>query len=123
MMANYLFYTSLIVIWIMLLYHMFLAQGGYRHFRNFDKVIPSWEREMAKIDLPTVNVFIPAHNEEVVIRQTLKAMDRLHYPKDKLQIILICDNCSDRTKEIGDEFAANYPFIRVIETKGVYKGK
>ncbi|GAA0310633.1 cellulose synthase/poly-beta-1,6-N-acetylglucosamine synthase-like glycosyltransferase [Gracilibacillus halotolerans] len=122
-MANYLFYTSLIVIWIMLLYHMFLAQGGYRHFRNFDKVIPSWEREMAKIDLPTVNVFIPAHNEEVVIRQTLKAMARLHYPKDKLQIILICDNCSDRTKEIGDEFAANYPFIRVIETKGVYKGK
>ncbi|MFD2043765.1 glycosyltransferase [Ornithinibacillus salinisoli] len=122
-MADILFYSSLIIIWVMLLYHMFLAQGGYQHFKKFERVIPAWERKMRNLELPFVNVFIPAHNEEVVIKQTLTAMSRLVYPKDKLQIVLICDNCSDRTKEIGNQFSDQYPFIRTIETKGPFKGK
>ena len=107
----------------MLLYHMFLAQGGYRHFKTFDQVIPAWERNMKKVELPTVSIFIPAHNEAVVIKQTLTAMSRLYYPKDKLDIVLICDNCHDETKKIGEGFAANHSFIRVIETEGEYKGR
>ncbi|MDX8046439.1 glycosyltransferase [Gracilibacillus sp. S3-1-1] len=122
-MADILFHISLTVIWIMLLYHMFLAQGGYRHFKRFEKVIPDWQHKMENMDLPTVNVFIPAHNEDVVIKQTLTAMSRLEYPKDKLKVILICDNCSDQTKEIGDQFAADFPFMKVIETEDEYKGK
>lgn len=108
----------------MLLYHMFLTQGGYRHSKTFEKVIPQWTKKMEnERDLPTVCVFIPAHNEAVVIRQTLTAMSRLVYPKDKLQVILICDNCSDNTKEIGDTFHAQFPFIRTIETTGEFKGR
>ncbi|MEK3936259.1 glycosyltransferase [Sporosarcina sp. FSL W7-1349] len=114
-MANWLFYAALILIWVMLLYHMFLMQGGYRHFKTFERVIPTWEKRM--VNLPTVSVFIPAHNEEVVIGQTLQAMSRLYYPKDKLEVIVINDNSSDRTGEIADSFAEKYPFIRVIETK------
>lgn len=119
-MINVLFYTSLTIIWLMLLYHMFLMQGGYRHFQSFEKVIPTWEKKM--VDLPTVAVFIPSHNEEVVIEQTLKAMSRLYYPKDKLQVIVISDNCSDRTSEIAQTFADRFPFIRVIETRPPNKG-
>lgn len=107
----------------MLLYHMFLTQGGYRHSKSFEKVIPQWQKKMDEADLPTVCVFIPAHNEEVVMKQTLTAMSRLIYPKDKLQVILICDNCSDRTKDIGDQFHAQFPFIRTIETTGELKGR
>lgn len=120
-MANILFYTALILIWSMLLYHMFLMQGGYRHFATFEKVIPKWEKNM--VDLPKVNVFIPAHNEEVVIRQTLEAMKRLYYPKELLEIVVINDNSSDRTGEIAAEYAAKYPFIRVIDTEPPNKGK
>ncbi|MEG0472685.1 MAG: glycosyltransferase family 2 protein [Solibacillus sp.] len=121
-MANLLFYTSMFLIWFMLLYHMFLAQGGYLHFKKYRKVIPEWEKKM-KGDLPFVSIFIPAHNEAVVIAQTLKAMVRLSYPKDRLEVILICDNCSDNTKEIGESFAKDYPFIKIIETEGSYKGR
>lgn len=73
-------------------------------------------------ELPTVAIFIPAHNEEVVIAQTLKAMSRLYYPKEKLDIIVINDNSSDRTGEIVQEFAEKFPFIRVIETTEPNKG-
>lgn len=120
-MANTLFFTALILIWVMLLYHMFLMQGGYRHYRTYERVIPKWEKNMT--DLPTVSVFIPSHNEEVVMAQTLTAMSRLYYPKDKLDIIVINDNSSDRTGEIAQEFADRYPFIRVLETKPPNKGK
>ncbi|MBO2537711.1 glycosyltransferase family 2 protein [Rummeliibacillus suwonensis] len=120
-MANTLFFISLSLIWIMLLYHMFLMQGGYRHFSTFERVIPKWEKNMG--DLPTVSVFIPAHNEEIVIAQTLQAMSRLHYPKEKLDVIVINDNSSDRTGEIAQSFHEKYSFIRVIETHGENKGK
>lgn len=119
-MINILFYTSLSLIWIMLLYHMFLMQGGYRHYRSFEKVIPQWEKNMG--ELPTVAVFIPAHNEEVVIAQTLKAMSRLYYPKDKLDVIVINDNSSDRTGEIVQEFTVKFPFIRMVVTEPPNKG-
>ncbi|HJH11420.1 MAG TPA: glycosyltransferase [Metalysinibacillus jejuensis] len=120
-MADILFYISLTLIWTMLLYHMFLMQGGYMHYRSFEKPIRQWERNMK--DMPTVSVFIPAHNEEVVIGQTLAAMSRLYYPKDRLEVIVICDNCSDNTVAIAKSYEEKYPFIRAIETEGENKGK
>lgn len=121
LMANSLFYLSLILIWIMLLYHMFLMQGGYLHHLSYRKVIPNWSKNMTG-ELPTVNVLIPAHNEAVVIRDTLDAMSRLNYPKDKLEVIVINDNSSDETGTIAASFQKKYPFIRVIETKPPNKG-
>lgn len=105
----------------MLLYHMFLMQGGYMHYRSFEKPIREWQKNMK--DMPTVSVFIPAHNEEVVIGQTLAAMSRLYYPKDRLEVIVICDNCSDNTVAIAKSYEEKYPFIRTIETEGENKGK
>ena len=105
----------------MLLYHMFLMQGGYMHYRSFEKPIREWQKNMK--DMPTVSVFIPAHNEEVVIGQTLAAMSRLYYPKDRLEVIVICDNCSDNTVAIAKSYEEKYPFIRAIETEGENKGK
>lgn len=120
-MADTLFYCALTLIWMMLLYHMFLMEGGYLHFRSFEKPIDQWSEKM--VDVPTVSIFIPAHNEAVVIEQTLRAMSRLYYPKDKLEVIVINDNSSDNTGEIAQRFTEKYPFIRVIETVEPNKGK
>ena len=120
-MANTLFIISLILIWVMLLYHMFLMLGGYLHFTKYERVIPQWTRNLG--ELPKVSIMIPAHNEAVVIGNTLKAMVQLDYPKDKLEVIVISDNCSDNTSEIAGKFAAKYPFVKVVETEGEYKGK
>lgn len=120
-MADILFYCALTLIWMMLLYHMFLMEGGYLHFRSFEKPIDQWSEKM--VDVPTVSIFIPAHNEAVVIEQTLRAMSRLYYPKDKLEVIVINDNSSDNTGEIAQRFTEKYPFIRVIETVEPNKGK
>jgi len=119
--ANILFYASLTVIWVMLLYHMFLMQGGYLHFLRYRRPVKEWEWNRG--ELPKVSVLIPAHNEEVVIERTIKAMIRLEYPKDKLEIIVINDNSKDRTGEIADGYAEKYPFVKVVHTKPPHAGK
>lgn len=120
-MANTLFILALVVIWVMLLYHMFLMLGGYLHFFRYEKVIPDWEKKMT--NLPKVSVLIPAHNEAVVIENTLKAMTRLHYPKEQLEVIVINDNSNDDTGAIARNMAKQYPFIRVVDTVPPYAGK
>jgi len=120
-MANTLFLLSLATIWFMLLYHMFLMQGGYFHFLRYRKPIQQWIQAMRSY--PTVSVLIPCHNEEVVIENTLKAMVRLKYPKEKLEIIVINDSSTDRTLELAEAFAQTHPFIKVVTTEEEFAAK
>lgn len=120
-MADNLFKLALTCIWMMLTYHMFLGLGGFLLARRYRDPIPEWEAK--GLPLPKVTVMIPAHNEEMVIGRTLRAMVRLEYPKDRLEIIVINDNSSDRTGEIADEFARCYDFVKVVHLDNVTAGR
>ena len=63
---------------------------------------------------PTLSVLIPAHNEEKVIGRILQRTTELTYPKDKLEIIVINDGSTDRTKEIIDEIAREHENIKAV---------
>jgi cellulose synthase/poly-beta-1,6-N-acetylglucosamine synthase-like glycosyltransferase len=69
-------------------------------------------------DLPTVSVLVPMHNEEKVARYILDLLVASDYPKEKLEIIPINDHSTDRTKEILEEYAQKYPFIRPLHRYG-----
>lgn len=45
----------------------------------------------------SMGVIVPAHNEELQIRKTIEAIRRADYPAELLEVIVIADNCSDRT--------------------------
>jgi len=62
---------------------------------------------------PSVSLIIPAHNEEKVIADKLNNALSLEYPKDKLEIVMILDGCTDKTKEIAQRFGDSR--IRIIE--------
>lgn len=53
---------------------------------------------------PQVTLLIPAYNEENVIQDKLNNSLLLNYPKDKIEILLILDQCTDRTKEIARQY-------------------
>jgi cellulose synthase/poly-beta-1,6-N-acetylglucosamine synthase-like glycosyltransferase len=59
---------------------------------------------------PTISVLLPAHNGERWIASKLDTIFALEYPREKLQILVIADGCTDRTAEI----ARQYP-VEVIE--------
>jgi cellulose synthase/poly-beta-1,6-N-acetylglucosamine synthase-like glycosyltransferase len=60
-------------------------------------------------DWPTVDVLVPAHNEEDVIADCLQALLEVDYPAHKMRIIPLNDRSTDRTAEIIDAFVARYP--------------
>ncbi len=45
-------------------------------------------------------VLIPAHNEELLIGRLLDSLEGMDYPKEKYDVLVIVDNCTDRTDEI-----------------------
>ncbi|MFC7063699.1 glycosyltransferase family 2 protein [Halobacillus seohaensis] len=120
-MAELFMYISLFIIWFMLFYHMFLMQGGYLHYLKYLKTKEKWDENPGK--MPTFSILIPAHNEDMVIENTLKSMIKLHYPKEKLEVIIINDNSSDSTGEIVEEYAKKYTFIKAVHTKPPNAGK
>lgn len=105
----------------MLYYHIFLMRGGYSYFLRYRRIHRLWSQNPPPP--PTVSILIPAHNEELVIEDTLQAMVQLHYPKDKLEVILINDCSTDKTGQIADAYAKRYPFIQVVHTQPPFGGK
>ena len=120
-MANVLLYATLFFIWMTLFYHAFLMLGGYYYSTKYQKFKNRLIHYQGSY--PKVSVLIPAHNEEIVIEETLKAMIELDYPKDKLEVIAINDNSSDRTGSIIDSYAKRYPFIKAVHTRPPNAGK
>ena len=52
-------------------------------------------------------VFIPAHNEEIVIENIVDNLKQLDYPKDCYDIYVIADNCTDNTAAAARAAGAN----------------
>lgn len=66
-------------------------------------------------------ILIPAHNEEKVIGPLVKNLRCLDYPKKLYDIVVIADNCTDKTKNVCEKLGAI-----VLEHKskpGEIKGK
>ncbi|MBF0442099.1 MAG: glycosyltransferase family 2 protein [Oligoflexales bacterium] len=49
---------------------------------------------------------VPAHNEESCIRETVKSLKEVEYPRELYQILVIADNCTDNTKKSAEEEGA-----------------
>lgn len=59
----------------------------------------------------TASIIIPAHNEALVIKNTLSKLTKT-YPLDLYEIIVVCNACNDNTAEIVSEFND----VKLIET-------
>jgi len=62
---------------------------------------------------PPVTVVVPAHDEERVIESCVASLLASDYPD--LEIVVVLDRCSDRTREFLIPFAERDPRLRVIE--------
>jgi cellulose synthase/poly-beta-1,6-N-acetylglucosamine synthase-like glycosyltransferase len=102
--------------WLMLLYYSTLTVSGILYRAKKRK--PSHLQKY-----PSVALLIPAHNEGIVVADTLHAMSKLSYPGD-LQVYLLNDNSRDETAEVAQYYAdsfSNFHHIQVPE--GTPKGK
>lgn len=51
-------------------------------------------------------IIVPAHNEEVFLPRLLKSLNEQDYPSDLFDIMVVADNCTDRTAEVASTFNA-----------------
>ncbi|NJO76936.1 MAG: glycosyltransferase [Leptolyngbyaceae cyanobacterium RM1_406_9] len=49
---------------------------------------------------PMISVIVPVYNGEVLLPLLLQSLSRLNYPADRLEILIVNNNSSDRTAEI-----------------------
>ncbi|MBU1115822.1 MAG: glycosyltransferase [Bacteroidetes bacterium] len=76
--------------------------------------------------LPSVSIIVAARNEEQNILECIESLDKLEFPENKIEIILVDDNSTDKTGQIIDEFIFGKPKFRKIissKKKGDLKGK
>jgi len=55
----------------------------------------------ANPEMPRFLVLVPAHDEELLLPACLESLQRLEYPAGRVHIVVIADNCRDRTAEIA----------------------
>ena len=68
------------------------------------------------VRIPTVTVIVAARNEEKNILRTLQSLEKLEYPDNKLEIIIVDDNSTDSTGQIIDLFIAEKIMFKKIYT-------
>ncbi|WP_261885903.1 glycosyltransferase family 2 protein [Vibrio pomeroyi] len=51
--------------------------------------------------LPTITILVPAFNEEQWMADKIRNLASLDYPKKKLEVIIACDGCTDKTVDIA----------------------
>ena len=75
---------------------------------------------------PTISIIVAARNEETHIRECLRSLIRLDYPREKLEAIIVNDGSIDRTREITEEIVRSHPWMKLVCTtpgEGNLKGK
>ncbi|PIW70391.1 MAG: glycosyl transferase [Ignavibacteriales bacterium CG12_big_fil_rev_8_21_14_0_65_30_8] len=79
-----------------------------------------------KDKLLSATVLVAARNEEKNILKCLESLDKIIYPNDKLEILIVDDRSTDRTGEIIESFIKDKPIFKKIiskEESGKLKGK
>lgn len=96
MILGYIYKGFTQAVYILSLYYLILSFFGIVRFKekkDYDKV-------------KTFAVLVAAHNEENVIKDCIKSLYKVDYPKDKFDVFVIADNCIDKTAKISREAGA-----------------
>lgn len=65
--------------------------------------------------MPIVSIIIPSRNEEKFIGKCLESIIVNDYPKDKLEILVVDGMSNDWTREIVQEYADKYLWVKLID--------
>lgn len=109
---------------------LFVAAAVSLYFTTFWLLVfldkKSYEKDNMKIKvkkLPLVTVAIPAFNEQKTIRGTIESVIELDYPKDRLQVIVINDGSTDKTRQEAQKIITENKEFNILLINQENKGK
>jgi cellulose synthase/poly-beta-1,6-N-acetylglucosamine synthase-like glycosyltransferase len=98
------------------LYNVPIVFTGVKNFLNEGKKKRKNNSHATK-KLPKVSIIVPVKNEEKVIGRLLEALEKLQYPEEKKEVIIVNDDSTDRTQEICKIFSEKFHHIRLLTRK------
>lgn len=119
--SDVLMVIAVICIWSLLLVNVTLIIAGYLYYIATENEPPP---EISG-EHPMVTIMVPAHNEGIVIGQTVESLLALDYPHDRYEIIVINDNSSDNSAELLAAIQRRNPErnLIIINTDAITGGK
>ncbi|WP_315118052.1 glycosyltransferase family 2 protein [uncultured Clostridium sp.] len=84
------------IVYVISMYYLFISFFGLRRRKDEEEIPP--KKSFALI--------IAAHNEEIVIGNTVQSLLDIDYPRELYDIYVIADNCTDRTAHRAREKGA-----------------
>ena len=95
-----------LIVWTQLGYALALAlaRGLIKHSSNATTYDTSGTDQESP---PLVSLIIAAHNEQSVIAAKVADALALDYPRERLEVIVACDGCTDQTAERARQAGAN----------------
>lgn len=94
MISQLIMIITLVSIWLSLVWSLVtLSSGVHFWLKHSDFKVDTSPLE----SYPMVTIVVPAHNEDVVIAQTTRAILDMNYPHNKVELLLFADNCEDTT--------------------------
>ncbi|PJO44493.1 glycosyltransferase family 2 protein [Lysinibacillus xylanilyticus] len=108
-LPDYLYYLLVCIAWISLvliftnlLYFTSLSILGLKRPKKDYEIVPDQKKFL---------FLVPAHNEEAVIGPTIESLISQNYSPELYDIVVIADNCTDRTVEIIQSYERAHAFI------------
>lgn len=75
---------------------------------------PSEEKKAVLKRKPFFSALVPVYNEENSIWMTLQSLVNLDYPAQQMEIIVVNDGSTDKTKEIVEKFIQDHPTHKIL---------
>lgn len=66
------------------------------------------------LELPTIDVLVPAYDEAGVLEDTVRALANAHYPPDRLTIVVLVEPEDRATREVVAELQQEYVIVEVV---------
>ena len=63
----------------------------------------------------SIDIAIPAYNEEKFLGRNIESLENMDYPKEKLRIIIIDDGSKDNTSGVAEEYMRKFDNIKLIK--------
>ncbi|MDQ1585206.1 MAG: hypothetical protein QOH80_571, partial [Actinomycetota bacterium] len=63
---------------------------------------------------PNVSILVACHNEGLVAESLVRGLAALHYPRSRLEVILVDDGSTDETGDLLDRLTAGERHMRVL---------
>lgn len=97
--------------------NLFYVYWIYRGMRKINKSPQPQNSTNQKL-----SIIIAAHNEGNNIDNCLRKLVDQKYPKDKYEIIVVADRCTDSTARVAAQFSNKFSKLKLIEIKEVPPG-